>query len=62
MRFPAIMFLAFISVEPAAAEELFTNNTMFMRVQCEIGEFAKDAKSADLDPAMKADIYFSWTV
>jgi hypothetical protein len=62
MRFAAIVFLALMSVEQAAAEELFTNNTMFMRVQCEIGEFAKDAKSADLDPAMKADIYFSWTV
>jgi hypothetical protein len=62
MRFLAIVFLALISVGPAAADDLFTNNTMFMRVQCEIGEFAKDVKSADLDPAMKADIYFSWTV
>jgi hypothetical protein len=62
MRFFAIVFLALMSIEQAVADELFTNNTMFMRVQCEIGEFAKDAKSADLDPAMKADIYFSWTV
>jgi hypothetical protein len=62
MRFVAIVFLALMSVEQAAAEDIFTNNTMFMRVQCEIGEFARDAKSADLDAAMKADVVFSWTV
>lgn len=62
MRFSAIVFLALMSVQPASADDLFTNNTMFMRVQCEIGEFAKDAKSADLEPAMKADVDFSWTV
>ena len=62
MRFLAIVFLALIWAGQAPAEDLFTNNTMFMRVQCEIGEFAKDAKSADLDAAMKADVYFSWTV
>jgi hypothetical protein len=62
MRFSAIVFLALMSVQSATADDLFTNNTMFMRVQCEIGAFAKDAKSADLEPTMKADVDFSWTV
>ena len=62
MRFSAIVLLALMSVQSAAADDLFTNNTMFMRVQCEIGAFAKEAKSADLEPAMKADVDFSWTV
>src|SRR4051812_44680614 len=62
MRFLTIIILALMSVGQAAAAEIFTNNTMFMRVQCEIGEFAKDAKSSGLDPAMKADVDFSWTV
>ena len=62
VRFSAIVFLALMSVQSAAADDLFTNNTMFMRVQCEIGAFAKDAKSADLEPTMKADVDFSWTV
>ena len=62
MRFLTIIILALMSVGQAAAAEIFTNNTMFMRVQCEIGEFAKDAKSSSLDPAMKADVNFSWTV
>jgi hypothetical protein len=63
MRFSAIVFLALMSVQPAAAaDDLFTNNTMFMRVQCEIGAFAKEAKSAALEPTMKADVDFSWTV
>ena len=62
MRFLAIVVLALMSVGQAAAAEIFTNNTMFMRVQCEIGEFARDAKSLGLDPAMKADVNFSWTV
>jgi hypothetical protein len=62
MRFLAIVVIALMSAGQAAADGIFTNNTMFMRVQCEIGEFAKDAKSFDLDPGMKADVDFSWTV
>jgi hypothetical protein len=62
MRFVAIVGFALMQVGPAAANEIFTNNTMFMRVQCEIGEFAKDAEPFGLAPQMKADIDFSWMV
>jgi hypothetical protein len=62
VRFLAVVVLALMSVGQAAAAEIFTNNTMFMRVQCEIGEFAKDTKSSGLALGMKADVNFSWTV
>ena len=62
MRLMAIVVLAIMSARQAAADDLFTNNTMYMRVQCEIGEFAKDAEPFGLAPNMKADVDFSWTV
>ncbi len=61
MRLVSVIVLVLMSVGPAAAQ-IFTGNTVFMQVQCEIGQFAKDAGPVGLDPRMKADVDFSWTV
>ena len=62
MRFAAIVIIVLMSVAGQANAQIFTGNTVFMQVQCEIGQFAKDTESIGLDPAMKAGVDFSWTV
>jgi hypothetical protein len=61
MRFLAVLALALMSVGQASAQR-FTGNTVFMAVQCEIGRFAESSDDVGLDPAMKSDGEFSWTV
>jgi hypothetical protein len=61
MRFLAVVVLALLSVGQASAQG-FTGNTVFMAVQCDVGRFAETARQIGLDPRMKADVDFSWTV
>jgi hypothetical protein len=61
MRFVAVFILVMMSIGQASAQR-FTGNTVFMAVQCDVGRFAETAQQIDLDPRMRADIDFSWTV
>ncbi len=61
MRFLAIATLLLMSLGQACAQR-FTGNTVFMAVQCDIGRFAETASEIGLDPRMKADVDFSWSV
>lgn len=61
MRFLAVATLVLMSISQASAQR-FTGNTVFMAVQCDIGRFAETASHIGLDPQMKADIDFSWSV
>jgi hypothetical protein len=61
MRFVAVVILALMSMGQASAQR-FTGNTVFMAIQCDVGLFADTADKIGLDPRMKSDVDFSWTV
>lgn len=61
----AVLFVCFaVSTADAQIAEIdkFTGNTVFMAIQCDVGRLGSVAKAAKLDPGMKAQIKYAYTV